>query len=205
MSAEDRPSCDGFRDELTRLSCAAEAPSAALRAHLAECRTCRESLAADRELVDALRTALQPESLPPELAKQIRDEISEPRCVFVVGGIPRRALHHLLWWSAAAAAVLVAILLPRFLRQSTAPDGVVPSVTALSPDDAELAAQCWGLTAWDSPIKEAVQYVAESVDEVARVVTRDPAGERLLPWSADDDWDMPKDSGGSSGLRQWCG
>jgi hypothetical protein len=80
MGTEREQGCVGQRDELTRLMCEAAEPSRALRAHLAECGACRETLAANRRLADALRTALQPEPLPAALAARIRGAVDEQAC-----------------------------------------------------------------------------------------------------------------------------
>jgi len=96
------------------------------------------------------------------------------------------------------------VLIPALRPRTMAPSGGTPGGTlALAPGEATVAATRWGLTPWDSPLPDAVPDLAERLDDVARTVARDPAGKRLLPWSAEDDWDAPKGDGGpsESGLR----
>jgi len=211
MGTEREQGCVGQRDELTRLMCEAAEPSRALRAHLAECGACRETLAATRELANALRTALQPEPLPAALAARIRGAVDERACEaeahkaeLCKAELCTTGARAWVWpWriatGAAAAALAAAVLIPA-IRPTTMPptNGAPDDTVRLTPDDAALAATCWSLIAWDSPMADSVQYIAERVSEVARTVARDPAGERLLPWSTAEDWDVPKGEGGAS-------
>jgi len=208
MGTEREQGCVGQRDELTRLMCEAAEPSRALRAHLAACGACRETLAANRKLADALRTALQPEPLPAALAARIRGAMDKRACKAEACEAELRTTGARTWvwpWriatGAAAAALAAAVLVPALLPKAPQTGGRRAGDVALTGDEAAVAATCWGLTAWDGPMEDAVQYIAGRVNDVTRTVARDPAGERLLPWGAEDDWDVPKEGGGAFGPR----
>jgi hypothetical protein len=196
--------CETYRDELLRLACGdAAEPSAGFRAHLRQCAVCREGLPASQEFVGSLCGALAPEPMSPGLVSRIRAEL----CVSAttVSGVfwpwPLR-----IATAAVAAGLLAALLIPH-LWGSSARRNTTTSDGGIALSDADRAAiesgwWSWATTWWDSPVDQSAEYLWTRVEEIDHTVAGDSQAGRWLPWSADDDWDVPKQGQGPSGARE---
>ena len=199
MSAEDREIiCVEHRDELLRLTCGdITEPSAALQAHLEACPACHDSAAASRELVRSLQAALKPEPLPDELVARIRAQLdSKSAPARTSWTVPLR-----MAGMVAVAAVLAALIVPWGVRSSSPPTtGGGATGVSLSEDDASTIVAAVALLRWDSP-EYSVEALEEKIADIAQTVERDTGAKTLLPWGRDDDWDVPVDDAGRTGLR----
>lgn len=195
MNSDSRNStCDDRRDELVRLACDSTAvPSPELREHLANCPRCRRKLAADRQLLGDFGAALQPEPLSDELAARIAERLAAQT------GVMRGR-----WFSAlpvvgaaAAACLLIAFLVSRGTQPSMEDSRVRLGLTQ---SDETAIAEAYALLLWESA-DFSVDSLAERVEQAVQAVGRAPGRNAVLPWSADDDWDVPEASTESSGLN----
>ncbi len=190
--------CDDVRDELLRLTCGETGdPSAALSFHLENCTTCREVLDGSREMVDALRMALQPEPLPERLEADIRTRLD--------GQTVER---HAAWplrlcaiGTAAAACLLIGLVIHNNATRQAEPSPASVPQFELSGDDAAAIVAACSLLGWDSPVEYSTGVLSERVEDMTRTVTRDPAGRTILPWGPEEDWDLPAGDRGSSAIR----
>jgi hypothetical protein len=189
--------CAAYHDELLRLACGdITEPSDALKTHLEACPACRDSGAASRELVQGLQAALEPEALPDELVARIQarlDAAATPTRTIWTGRLR-------LVCTVAAAAVLTALLVPWGLRTySPATTGTEATTISLSADDASTIVAAITLLNWDSP-EYSVEALEEKIEDIAQTVERDSRARMLLPWGREDDWDVPADDAGRTGL-----
>ncbi len=138
----------------------------------------------DDDLWASLRAALRPERLPPTLSERVRADLDR-RCA-PAGRYGLPAVHAL--WLAAAACLVVAVFLPpRLARQ---PSDAVSSLSLTSDEAAEIVAAYVALS-WDSPVDYTLDTVDASLDSIERALRREAGSTTLLPWSNDDDWDVP--------------
>lgn len=199
MNAEDLESpCVEYRDELLRLTCGdIAAPSDALRAHLDACRTCRESVAAGRELVRSLQVALKPRPLPDDLVARIHTRLDMAPTPIRTIWTPKVRVA----CTVAAAAALTAVLVPWSLRtHSPATTGPKPAEISLSAEDASTIVAAVTFLDWDC-LEYSVEALEEQIDDIANTVEGGTGATTLLPWGRDDDWDVPAEDAGRAGLR----
>lgn len=196
-SDRQNPTCDDLRDELVRLACnSAAASSPALRAHLANCPQCQRKLAADRQLLGDVGAALRPEPLSNELATRIAERLAAQT------GVTRGR-----WFSArplvGAAAVAACLLIVFLVSRGTQPAPSREDSRArlgLTKGDETAITEAYALLLWESA-EYSVDSLAERVEQAVQAVGRAPGGNAVLPWSADDDWDVPEANTESSGLE----
>jgi hypothetical protein len=91
-------------------------------------------------------------------------------------------------WLAAAACLLVAVLLPP-RRAPQASDTFTP--VSLTPGEAAEIVAAYAVLSWDSPIDYTLDTVDASLDGIDRALRREAGSTTLLPWSDDNDWDVP--------------
>jgi hypothetical protein len=136
---------------------------------------------ANEPLLASLRDALRPEPLSPALRDRIRAGWESH--VVPAGRLRLPAIR--LIGLAAAACVMVALLLPTArTRPPAAP-------VALSSDEAAAIVAVFGVLAWEGPVDGSLDVISASLDEMERALTQDSESSALLPWSSDDNWDVP--------------
>jgi hypothetical protein len=138
----------------------------------------------DDDLLASLRAALRPERLPPTLSERVRADLDR-RCAPArhPGLPPIRVI-----WLAAAACLLVAVLLPP--RLTPQPSDTFAPVSLTSDEAAEVVAAYVALS-WESPLDYTLDTVDASLDSLERALRREAGSTTLVPWSNDDDWDVP--------------
>jgi hypothetical protein len=138
----------------------------------------------DDDLLASLRVALRPEPLPATLSERIRADLDR-RCVAARrSGL--RAVH--VVWAAVAACLAVAVLLPP-RTAPRAPDSFAP--VSLTSDEAAEVVAAYAMLSWDSPADYTLDALDTSLDRLERALRREAGSMTLLPWSNDDDWDVP--------------
>jgi hypothetical protein len=177
--------CDGLRPELIT-AIARETPnvglSPELRMHLTRCVECRETLMQSRDIVAELRALCQPVSLSDELISRIEQRVHRSAETGV-----RRLWRRTRPVLAAAAALLLAALYLPVERSAPASQ---PDLALSSSDLAELIATI-GLVEWEGTVEWWINRAAAELEETSQLVDRSDATARVLPWSAEDDWDTP--------------
>lgn len=189
--------CLEYRDELLRLACGDVAePSATLAAHLAECAACRDALADSSALAVSLRAALEPEPLPDRLLARIQARLD-------AGPIRERPAWTVslrVAYTVAAAGLLAAVIVPWALRPAAPRTaGTATTGISLSEDDTSAIAAAIGVLRWDST-EYRVEALQKKVDGVAQTLEQGAKARTMLPWSRDDDWDVPAADAGQSAL-----
>jgi hypothetical protein len=179
--------CETVQGDLVRLVCGDVAePSAALAAHLQACATCRATLAASRDLVDALQDALAPGPLSDRLVADIQARLATR----AAARSPARVIA-LLVPCAAAACLALALLIPWRLA---------PSSETTGPGSLAVAAAN-GDEPWDSPSQSSVDAFVKDLEKAAGALEKQRAANSVLPWGPEDDWDVPTDHKGASRIR----
>jgi hypothetical protein len=136
---------------------------------------------ANDALLASLRDVLRPEPLPAALADRIRAGWESRAAPAGRLRLPAIRLVEL----AAAACLMVALLLPPArTRQAAGP-------VALSPDEAGAIVAAWGVLAWEGPVDGSLDVISASLDEIESALGRESERRTLLPWSSDDNWDVP--------------
>jgi hypothetical protein len=185
MNAESQNDCSHHRDELLLLACGDIAPgdfSPAARDHLSTCAACRESLDESRELIAAVTKALRPEPLPLALQRRIHERLDAAALTRAPGRL--RRLH--IVSTAAAACLLTAMFTPQVQR----PRADMERIVVTDHDAAEIVA-AYGLLCWDAPLDYSIDQVDAVLADLEQLLQRKPGSSALLPWDAEDDWDVP--------------
>ncbi|MGE0479330.1 MAG: hypothetical protein AB7Q17_02540 [Phycisphaerae bacterium] len=170
-AADHNPNaCSTVRASLVLIACGDEsfvtAPPA-LKLHLATCAVCRAMLADTQNLVQDLRPLLTPQPLTRELDRAIRARLRQ-----VV--VPVAARRRSVWGMVGAAAAAVALLAFYAPFRAVEPS----SRTVRTVVSAETVA-------------ESIATLREQIREVRAFVELNRAADSVLPWSDDDDWDVP--------------
>ncbi len=169
--------------------------SPALRAHLATCATCRAALDAAQRISGALREALHPEPLSEQAAQTLRRRLATQSSQ---RWLSRPHLHRLVG-TAVAAGLVAALLVPWWWHRSAspAPKSSASGEIALSSEDAATILAAFTCVGWEGTTEASVSLLADQVSGVARAVQREAGVETYLPWSRENDWDLPADEGGA--------
>ncbi len=165
-------------------------PAAA--AHLADCPACRKEAERPLRLVAMLTSALSATDWPAALDQRIRAQWRS-------GGSRKRAAWRLVSWLSCTAAA-AAVLAGAWLWPMGGFDRAVVSggaLVELTPAEAEAITAAYALMTWDSPADYAVTVLSDRVADTARAASREQNTRTWLPWSSDDDWDMPADHPGT--------
>ncbi|MFQ5807525.1 MAG: hypothetical protein ACE5I3_13850 [Phycisphaerae bacterium] len=150
----------------------------------------------DDELLAALRVALRPGPLPSALSHGILSTLKRRGAPARCFGLPAARVI----WLAAAACVMVAVLFPPH-PVPQASDVAAPYFVT-SDEAAEIVA-AYAILSWDSPIDYTFDAVDASLGNIDRTLRREPGSISLLPWSRDDEWDVPLATDGSTS-RSWA-
>jgi hypothetical protein len=175
MSREnyEDPTLDAVEAELLRSACGDGEPlSADAEARLAADPALRAEREADVALASALRDALAPEALRPELEGKIWGRIEADQ--------PVVRAHWFGWRVLAGAAVAAAVMFGVLVPEVEAPAPVVPDGGG---EGAAIVVQ------WDA--SEELEELEEDVTAISQRLEREASAETLLPWDAEDDWDLP--------------
>jgi len=203
MSARpEKVDCAAVRRELLRYEGPLDVSlPRALRAHLDACTGCRAEWVEQRELLAALRAALAPEPLPKSTVRQIETRLLQRHVRRYRPALLRAA------GVAVAAGIVGVLLLPSRTDQPSQPVEKPAAGVTITADDAAAIAAAVGVLTWDSPVDYSLNGLAERVQDTAQQLGRERGSTTLLPWSAEDDWDMPGGTGESSqgpALRWTC-
>ncbi len=169
MNIEYETGCEQFSDDRLRLATGVDsAPRAEFAEHLTECADCRAELEEQRGLLGALEAALTPEPVAEDVITRIQQRAH--------GEVRRQsAWSPLLRPSIAAAAALAAVIAwPQIWER--------PAVT---PDET------FETVPWDGDVTYAADEVETRIETMEGILQRAEGSDSYLPWSADDDWDMP--------------
>lgn len=180
--------CERVSSELARVmygEAGTASISAELSAHLNVCERCAETCGLLGELSAALRPApLSARSLDGIRAKlDLLSTITPPRRAG-----RRPALLRPLW-SAAAAAMLLLAWLAADQPGSPESDGAA----VLSADESAAVAEALAVLYVDDSSDVQLEYASERLDSLRQQLG---ANDRMLPWTADDDWDLPRPTSG---------
>ncbi|MGD8452094.1 MAG: hypothetical protein PVJ57_09775 [Phycisphaerae bacterium] len=180
--------------ELLRLACdetGLAGPSDGLRARLEADERLRTDLEQKRALVRELRDALTPEPLPSSLRAEIDLRLDEQ-----AGGTRTLVLppYRIAGLVAAAAALVLVVLAPPSVPTQTNDTATAVTLTA---EDVTDIADAFALMAWNGSVDYSLEQVSADVADLdERLEQRAEAGGGL-PWSADDDWDAPREDHGT--------
>ena len=165
--------------ERAQVACG-DRPSASQAAHLAQCTACRQDVTGMGELVSQLQDALGPGPLPESLRARINAKLVRSR---------RHRWLRVAFPGALAAAVLLGVLFVPNRDKA-------PITEPITPAEAALLIEVSAVLEWDGPAEYSLPAIGERVQGLAQV--EDDAGLRL-PWSKDENWDVPtRANGGSS-------
>lgn len=162
--------CSAHRERLLLIACGDESLVTAppvLKLHLAACAACRALVADTQNLVHDLRPLLAPQPLPTSLHRAIRDRLQR---VIVPVAAPRRSA-----WSVVGAAAAAVALLALYVPFRTVDPASPVSREAVSAET----------------VAESIATLREQIREVRAFVELNRATDSVLPWSDDDDWDVP--------------
>lgn len=191
MSVEGNQDCTRYRDELLRVACGDERGDmpAAARQHAESCEKCRAALAESQELLAAVSTALQPEPLSATVEARIHARLNQ-----VTVSAPRATLRLLrpICTAAAAACLLIALLIPRGGYEQT------PVTIALSGEEASAILSAYAALQWSGSVEYSIDQLNTQIDDIKQVVQRETDADSVLPWDAEDDWDVPSDTSETS-------
>lgn len=190
--------CGRFQNELIGVmygEADASSASAELRSHLAACEACTALLQETRGLLGELGSVLRPEPLSERTVRLIAIEVDN-LSIQVRRQDARRSTRLRPLWSAAAAAVLLfawkAGLAP--LQQSTVPQSSEPTaIAALTDEESAAVAEAFAILYVDGSSEVQLEYASERLDSLRKRIS---GNDRTLPWTADDDWDLPRPTSG---------
>ena len=175
------------RDALLQWACGDRALPPTLQDRLSGDATLRTELEETCELIQELRTALQPEALPDEFRQRIGADLDKQ-----VGARPLLVFHPFrVSGLAAAAAVVLALLGPwnwsPFAHQSM----------SLSADEAEEIVAVCRMLDWSGDqdtLNDSFSQLSAGIEKIEQRVERESGAQTYIPWSVDDDWDTaPED------------
>ena len=175
------------RDALLQWACGDRALSPTLQDRLTGDATLRTEFEETRELVQELRTALQPEALPEEFRQRISADLDKQ-----VSARPPLVFHPFrVAGLAAAAAVVLALLGPwswsPFAHRSM----------SLSDDETEEIVAVCRMLDWNGnqdSLDDSLSRISAGIEKIEQRVERESGVQTYIPWSVDDDWDTaPED------------
>ncbi|MBL8878204.1 MAG: hypothetical protein JNG88_03700 [Phycisphaerales bacterium] len=185
--------CERVSGELVRVmygEADAASMSPELAAHLSGCERCAAGLRETRGLLDELETALRPPAASESALRRIRAALdSRPRSIPIAGAARKFAILRPVWSMAAAALLLLA------WRASVWPVAEIstPAPVVLNTAESAAVAEALAMLYVEDSSDVRLEYAAERIDSL-----REQLGEsgRALPWTADDDWDLPRPTSG---------
>jgi hypothetical protein len=165
--------------ERVRIACG-DQPTDGQAAHLAQCAACRQDVAGMGELVAQLHDALRPQPVALDVLRtRIHARLAYSR---------RRRWLRVAFPGALAAAVLLGVLfVPNRAK--------APVTEPITPTEAAFLVEVSALLEWDGPAEYALPAIGERVESLAQV--ENDAGLKL-PWSQDENWDVPAQAKGGS-------
>jgi anti-sigma factor RsiW len=199
MSVDRSKSSDAdFKHELLRLVCDEHDlthASAALRARLSADPEAQAEFAEMQALVRELQDAMGPDPLPEAVVQRIDARLGRgPR------GRTRVLWRPIRLAALAAAAVLALAVVQHLVRSPASPEA--PLAVALSPADAAEIVAVYGLLSWQGHVDYSIEQVSSEVKNIEQRMEREPGVETGLPWSREDDWDVPSVSQGNGSFME---
>lgn len=197
-AAGNAADCAALADELTRVAFGelriGEA-SPALNEHVRRCCDCAERLRDALRLLPLMQEALRPMPLPAAVVARVTHLVAASETA------PRRGGRLFGWRGPLAAAAALALFVVWRVGVNDAPPGAAPVDTAapaaLSQGDAAELAAAFGTVHWSDMSELALSAVSNAVSSIEQTLDRATDSATLLPWSADDDWDLPEAPAGS--------
>ena len=185
-------SCSRFESEFLRVACGDTVLSGAAREHWESCDACRAVWLENNELIAALRRALAPRPLGADVSSQVLARLMPVRPV-------GRSRAWMQWAGALAAACLLAAWLPTWQSPvaETPSERHGASAMSLSREDTAEIIAAMRVLNWENPAERSLEGLVRKAEQAAARMERAKSADTLLPWSAEEDWDIPATAGAS--------